>query len=832
MILILIIIFLLIIVFFLSTLHTIKTTWGGKKKKYRRKKKKARPKKKKTRRGKKNKSSIGSIGSIGSEILPNNNQFKENQFKDELIKLGLSELSELYSNLNLDIRNKILLGSTNLDDFIDQILKFNQYDTQIDDTKYGDTNFDNVVNYNNWLNDNGYYYLLPIVDNNLMVSLNLNKNILPEENMNTFKKYIYNYINNYINDTAYAVDTTTNDNVEELIRQNYIIYAEKKDNENKKNEEKYEKYKKYYEDKNSKKIEIFSNNLIKQYDLIKNDHKNIIEEYTNLLLIDLPDEQINLIINDTIQNYISKNNNTIIEEYQIDTNKTNIIIIGAGPIGLYTAYKILFNANANKNDKKYHIYLINDRGSYKREQVLLVENVHYILPSVKNNNLSSTTENVYNSIFGSLFPPRSNFNVCINKSFLSLPMSSVTTSDLENGIMDTLENGLYDNNRQKYSDSITFIMPGKGEFHELDINNDRIGINIDSNDNQYNSIIISTNKKNKKKIPLKNIDHIFSCSGGNDPFYYDGLKNSKFEIITPDKKKYNNPQSVPITNYGIAVILKLKDGADYIELLNTHVCNNLSMDRQKTKMAFDNYLFNSNLINQDKYRIFIQPGCDAAKFGGKDARCYIYLGIQIKDGEWHINENPNNINLYIIHVIIFACLTHNIEKYFDLSFDESKFSDLSDKLFSNLSNEEFSKLIQNFESNLPFVHKIDIFPIKIYGISKSSIEWQNCNGIKYCDILGDGAIHVNFFSGSGFNFGIKIADLVIDNLHNGINNSNPLYKDPLNETRKSRIPNHDYSLTSTLTLSNRVSLHYNILKLENTSISANIIEEISKKKYI
>jgi hypothetical protein len=395
-------------------------------------------------------------------------------------------------------------------------------------------------------------------------------------------------------------------------------------------------------------------------------------------------------------------------------------------------------------------------------------------------------------------------------------MSSITTSDLENGIMNTLQTN--------YSTNITFIIPGKGPLNQAPFNklnniNSRIQARI-SDDNDF--IIISTDDFDKPiKMPLSGINHVFSCSGGNDPFYTNGLLSKQFQITTGPQHTYENPQHVPISNYGIAVILKLKDSADYKELLNSHVCNIhfAYTNKSKIKQTWDMFR-DGNLINQDKYRMFIQPGCDGHIFGRPNSHCYIYLGIQLKDDEWDIySDSSLNIELYIIHLIIFACQMYKMQDYFDFQFDASKFNNNS-----NLASSDLSALSKNLQDNLSFVHNISIFGIKVYGITNSDILIGNNN----CSILGDGGIHVNFFSGSGFNFGVKMANVSVDNLHKNIKPSSSNYKNPLHEITNSYIPNHDYSLYSTLSLSNRVSLKYILLKMADRDIS-NLIGHVESK---
>lgn len=168
---------------------------------------------------------------------------------------------------------------------------------------------------------------------------------------------------------------------------------------------------------------------------------------------------------------------------------------------------------------------------------------------------------------------------------------------------------------------------------------------------------------------------------------------------------------------------------------------------------------------------------------------YIYLGIQIKDGEWDIgnesgDSSNNQIYLYIIETILFAIKLYNIEKFIDIPDDFSSLELNFDKKFLSELNPEELKLFSKMFEKLSFIHNMNIFPIQHYGINKSSIEWTDINHVsKKCDILGDGAIHVNFFSGTGINFGLKMANNAIDNLLNA-DTANYVPKNPLTEKKK------------------------------------------------
>ena len=414
-------------------------------------------------------------------------------------------------------------------------------------------------------------------------------------------------------------------------------------------------------------------------------------------------------------------NHLLYQKYVEITNKlNNYLIIGAGPVGLFLALKIL---ETNKDSK---VDIIDIRYPYSRNQILMIHDTVYneIISSVfktlqfnLNQFNSGTTEfeekiteiknksKSFKMIFSKIKTPRNNnrgiMSRHINTIGNSLNIYSVELSKLQEKIHEIL---LY----SYTSDRLFIYNPPPNHGNKYTFTTSKNGTR-----NRLQLLNVLNETYNHFSKPIDSYGYIFSCSGGRDV-----IANKIYATIGENgEKDINNTDFT----YGLISFLKLKKGHANIDYYNIFIRNRTSGNvRQNGPFGF-----------QHRYRLFIDPNRET----NKDT-FFIYLGIQFSQEElegYFIPQNKFELNevgkLYVSSSIHMACNYYDIEKtHFEIDCDYK------------------------------------VFDIKIKYYEKSVIE-DEVNLTKLF-LVGDSKCKVNFFAGIGVNEGMMNCLAIIDSLQN------------------------------------------------------------------
>ena len=408
-------------------------------------------------------------------------------------------------------------------------------------------------------------------------------------------------------------------------------------------------------------------------------------------------------------------------------NNENNLIIGMGPVGLYLAIKLLEEGKL--------VTIVENRHSFTRKQILglIPENYEKIKGYCKNK-----------YTFGKIRLPRTDFDGYICED-LNLKDDYEKVNNVYSFTLNVLQTELYnhiENNKK------CIILKPKSEFDTLEITFNekddkidfifKIGPNIDA--------VRSQTKK------FSDYNNIFFCSGGGE----------KINLVNEIRNMY--PHSIPDLTKAKVIIEDIKTsvipevGTGYIYYLYPK-----SIDAVKYLIKMKNKCdYSSFQLYQNKFRFFISPSIleyiidkddNVVKKENntekltidevKKKNIFIYLGLQISNNEKNINNSPVLLINHILESLKVAYIYYDIdEKLFETESPTFEKDDLDGNGFS-IQLSYFTNCIKDY------------------------------NNTKIC-LVGDALSKVNFFSYSGFNFGVFNVDAIMDDIKNNrvINNTN------------------------------------------------------------
>jgi len=410
------------------------------------------------------------------------------------------------------------------------------------------------------------------------------------------------------------------------------------------------------------------------------------------------------------------------------------LIFGMGPVGLYLAIKLL------ENDQK--VIIVENRFLFIRKQILLINNETYRnLRIYVNVSDTSDPEEFFVRVDA---PPISNDGkICNPKEEIETYVYSIPIYILQQKLKNYISRNYseekciiispIDNLRMHQTINISY----KGSniiFTKID----NPGKKTDEEALQYYEPIpkdIVADDVNE--FNLHKIKNIFLCTGGRDDIskqIYLSLTNKSILCPIVKNKKYIKYEECKIQNvndkeiyaYGFIAFLYFKKEKKFDDLYQRFV-NDCNFD------GFFKIGTTGKKIFQHRYRLFVSSNLLNNTLYKVDP--YIYLGIQFSNDEYsHINLK------YIIDCIIIALFYYNLNDYIDL--DET------------IENLKFNKLNDIFKINIYLVKN------QIQIAEESFTQLPN----KPVILMGDGLLRINFFSGTGVNFGIKHVDLLLDKL--------------------------------------------------------------------
>jgi hypothetical protein len=373
---------------------------------------------------------------------------------------------------------------------------------------------------------------------------------------------------------------------------------------------------------------------------------------------------------------------------------SNNLIIGAGPVGLFTA---LLLKDKEPNCK---ITILESRHSFTRKQVLLINEANF---------KELARLGVSKDIFAKIERPRKSINGILCKS------NNLTCVDKPNVYsvqINILQETMFNLIEPKSNVNTTTYIPGNNTYS---IRNRR-----------YNSalkkLLLNKQKSNKSQlnsleIELNNYNNIFLCTGQKDQ-----LSTLFTQTYKPSlKEDIYNPE-------GCIVFIKPKNN----NTKNQLIINKISKESEILQ----------TLNFEDRYRLFFSPTILTDK-----NNINIYMGIQLSYIELEEIKkiigplnNDTEFKKYIKKCVIIA-----LENYY----------------------KEFNYSENNYDINIT-----EHFPIKLKFNERNVMQLNGTNTKLF--LMGDGKFGVNFFSGTGVNYGLSHASIVIKFINESFSNIDDL----------------------------------------------------------
>jgi 2-polyprenyl-6-methoxyphenol hydroxylase-like FAD-dependent oxidoreductase len=538
------------------------------------------------------------------------------------------------------------------------------------------------------------------------------------------------------------------------------------------------------------------NNKKKRIKCIKNKYDTISDKHNDYALYscdkteEIKDKEFSKITNESI-----------------GTTNYDFIIIGGGPVGLYSAYKILHKYK----DKYPSVLVIEIRDDYVRNEILMLRNDD---PRNENPKYSTICEfkniDILNNIekYGCYCKnPFNNIAECNTKkesysckenSTINGRRISIRTRYLEN----ILENKFLEiggiiirsvDNSNKISLTITDsklsnikIIEIKGKF--LKINNKEIKI-YNGGNFTYNQHLICTDGAHSytREILQKNTLHFYP-TGPNSIVNLNDIKKTNSDIFHKNSISFG-------------IILHIDLGNDFSQL--------------ETKTD----------SNQFKFRMFTPTKNDPIKttYGAIQIKiemfdkiiAYIWTQLQAKEKQRDFLKSQ-----------LFNYTNFFSDKYSnaDLKKDPSYYIDLQESLKVNKKStkeiykifineiEKFykyysiDKIVSDFDDFLNRILKIKVFPIFLFNIANQGFYDKNFKIIW----LGDALASPHYFTGSGVNHGIKNAKQFIDVIYKPYDNEYSLNKNEVKSIMNT-IDEIDISFKDFLTFSYNASQDFELI---------------------
>lgn len=419
---------------------------------------------------------------------------------------------------------------------------------------------------------------------------------------------------------------------------------------------------------------------------------------------------------------------------------------------------IKYIVNLNEEDYNRFIEILTSHGK-KDIYVKMLTNINNLKNDIKKNNdinsdinsILIALEYIDNQVFeedGRLKDPQNIHLVAYedsNKIKYKLKENAiitVTISDLESALFTSLEL------KEEYHNRYEIIRPShnidnKCASYEIEFGMDEIElvgeIEIEKakieNKNVIDIFCITKIKNGRETIVSRTIDRrlilsnfslIFSSAGGRDIFSQESRSVINKFVKYKDSPSFDGipftniteEDPMPVYTHGAVIYLtENKESSGVFEKF---------MDFSKFK--FSNIGISGINRAQDRYRIFVQPS--VFSLNNIDQKS-IYMGIQFKDGEWGDGDK----NEYLKKCCELGC------RLFDIPYE----------------NFDIPESIVTFPIH---IFKLSDF-IFTFRVESNELEWGNPQMDRFKKIpiclLGDSIIGVNFFSGTGVNFGFQSA---------------------------------------------------------------------------
>ena len=399
------------------------------------------------------------------------------------------------------------------------------------------------------------------------------------------------------------------------------------------------------------------------------------------------------------------------------------LILGMGPIGLYLAIELI--------ELNQQVTIIETRYSPKRKQILLINQQNY-------NKLTKYIDTKYFCKVG-LPPSSNNGRICQ----LTVPSDngqySIPTYLLQEELIKKLNE--YDN------EVYVHIIKPAFDRKDTDSINTYTDFLVDEFYPYSGHLVISRkidgipDELDTTKLYFDYFQNIFLCTGGNDiisNYIYKTYFKQIFICPIIKEKKYDgfhecdgdNRETRTIYAYGMISFLNFNTGTTIDDLKRIGIV----IDNTE-KCTLNNFYkikdTDSNIL-QHRYRLFI---CSNV-FNGidKDIAPYIYLGTQFSNEEYLNNKLDKK---YILKCVHLALLYYGIYDIID-----------------------YRKFKIELDKEQPYIFPIHISlvkePLFITQISHTPIV-----------LMGDGLLNINFFSGTGVNFGLNEVTSVVSELDKG-----------------------------------------------------------------
>jgi hypothetical protein len=470
---------------------------------------------------------------------------------------------------------------------------------------------------------------------------------------------------------------------------------------------------------------------------------------------------------DIVQNILKKDLfdlNKYIDEQKV-LGKKIIYMSGGGPVGLYCGIELMKTG-------KYSVIISEQRKSYTRKQIFFLQyttlfnSYENLSQHVKkelekigcnigtpfvtrsdNCNEYANKFDIYNNIDGKLvsinvFKLEELFfsEFILNGGIILKPSSSLdinyNSESIEKKKIDAKLVYMMDNETNKI-----ICSEGCGFFDEpkVEIDLDKIDLIIDSE---------GGGSKLRKKIPNNERLHLVY---DNDPGEFEKLKSiSEIEIKNADD----------ILSYGLLLYVDTSK-------LSVDLINKINVSGSETfgKSLYDpnfvnntNNLYKKHYIAQNRYRFF------ASKIDKYEQYFLNFNNLKSPDNFWYlstmISKNEYNyIQKYLptSRELLYSQIKSSIKN----EYDTEKINYLEIILFSCYN---FYGLMENdikYFDQLLNATTLFVFPVKMF-YSISGIAGRHIDNKKPIFSIGDSILGVNYFSGTGVNYGMKYVDELIN----------------------------------------------------------------------
>ena len=377
------------------------------------------------------------------------------------------------------------------------------------------------------------------------------------------------------------------------------------------------------------------------------------------------------------------------------------LVLGMGPIGLFLAINL-----AIKNE---FVTIVEQRFSFSRKQILLIntENFNTIQNMILTYNGSNAVDHLKQFARIQIPPIDNSGFICDNLGSSANTAYSIELSKLQYIFLSLIWNSALIRNM------ITLIYPNTEE-EKFTITNPSI---------KEIMIVSNLELSPPKNIHLNNFNTVYLCTGGRDDLsrfiytIYSTRTYPKFEAGRYLANETTTREDNIHLSDGLIVFLKP---------IITEKSRELGAYKKSCRIT--NYMSSDgSTIAQNRYRLFISP--EFNRQSEIDVNTFVYLGIQFGKNELN-GMTDSEKHAYVIECIELAKLYYDLP--YDFEYDIGK----------------------NPDGGLGFFNTMPSF------IENSVVKADN-DKLTLC-VVGDGMCKVNFFSGTGVNFGFHNVEAIME----------------------------------------------------------------------